>query len=103
MLLLQAAAQGHCTDMSNNNFFSHTGSDGSQPWDRMSRAGYSWNFAGENIAVGQTSVADVMSSWMNSPGHRANILDSGFSHVGVARVGNYWAQVFGDSSVEGCS
>jgi uncharacterized YkwD family protein len=97
---LNAAAQAHSNDMARNNFMSHTGSDGSSPFDRMKRYGYNYRWAGENVAAGQSSPQDVMRSWMNSPGHRKNILNGNFRDIGVGyarggRYGTYWTQKFG--------
>lgn len=104
--MLVTAAQGHSQDMAQNDFFSHNGSNGSSPWDRMEAAGYSFSAAGENIAAGQETPEDVMTSWMNSSGHRANILNCNFEDIGVGYVylendtgetnyHHYWTQVFG--------
>jgi len=102
--LLDAAALGHATDMAVNDYFDHIGLDGSAPWDRMSAAGYLWDRAGENIAAGHTAAADVVEAWMNSPGHRANILGADFVEVGngyffegASTFGHYWVQNFGRS------
>ena len=92
--LLESAALRHTSDMSSNGFLSHTGSDGSTAQTRIDATGYQWSAYGENVAQGQTSVTEVMTAWMNSAGHRANILNSNFMEIGVARVGNYWTQVF---------
>merc|ERR1712226_658322 len=102
---LIAAALTHSQDMADNNFFSHTGSDGSSAGDRATRAGYAWNGIAENIATGQTTVEQVMDAWMNSSGHKANILNPAYEHFGVARVNNLWTQVFGlnNSGSEICS
>jgi uncharacterized protein YkwD len=96
-----AAAEGHSQDMAANNFFSHTGSDGSSPGDRISRQGYSWTTYAENIGAGYTSPAAVVQGWMNSSGHRDNILNSNVQHVGVGFVYYpssdwvyYWTAVF---------
>ena len=62
---------------------------------RITAAGYSWNWCAENIAYGYTSVSSVMDGWMNSSGHRANILSTSARELGAARVGNYWTQNFG--------
>lgn len=102
---LQAAAQGHSEDMALNDFFSHTGSNGSSPWDRIVAQGYNFSWAGENIAAGYTTPQDVMSAWMSSPGHRDNILDCNFTDIGVGyyylandtgsvNYYHYWTQVF---------
>jgi uncharacterized protein YkwD len=94
---LNAAALGHSQDMSANGYFSHTGLDGSQPWDRAVAAGYSYQSIGENIAQGYPSASAVMTGWMNSSGHRANIVNCGFTEMGLGLVtqGNYWTQLFG--------
>ncbi|KAI9020593.1 CAP domain-containing protein [Hyaloraphidium curvatum] len=88
---LQAAAQVHSDDMAAGGFMSHTGSDGSSPWDRFARFGFTdLRTGGENVAAGQTTEEQVMASWMGSPGHRANILSADFTFFGGARAGNYW-------------
>ncbi|MFE2445299.1 CAP domain-containing protein [Streptomyces melanosporofaciens] len=97
---LTAAAQAHSDDMVARDFYSHTGPEGGQPWDRARTAGATHRGIGENIACGQRSPAEVVRGWMNSPGHRANILKPDFTHIGVghatgSRAGTYWTQVFG--------
>ncbi|MEU1054588.1 CAP domain-containing protein [Streptomyces sp. NPDC005876] len=97
---LTAAAQAHSADMVARDFYAHTDPDGGRPWDRTSAAGAPHRTVGENIACGQRSPADVVEGWMNSPGHRANILKPDFTHIGVGlagggRAGTYWTQVFG--------
>ncbi|MGW7603414.1 CAP domain-containing protein [Streptomyces antimycoticus] len=97
---LTAAAQEHSDDMVARDFYSHTGPEGHQPWDRARAAGATHRGIGENIACGQRSPAEVLRGWMNSPGHRANILKPDFTHIGVgqatgSRAGTYWTQVFG--------
>lgn len=105
-LQLVTAAQGHSEDMASNDFFSHTGSDGSLPWDRMEAAGYEWREAGENIAAGYSTPESVVAGWMASDGHRANILRCSYQDIGVGYVyleddtgavnyHHYWTQVFG--------
>ena len=96
---LAALAESHCEDMIDRNFFAHNTPDGQTPFDRMKAAGISYSSAGENIAAGQSSPKNVMDSWMNSPGHRNNILNPDFEYIGVglARGGSYgiyWAQEF---------
>jgi uncharacterized protein YkwD len=96
---LTAAARAHSTDMVTRNFFSHTGSDGSNFVTRAQRAGYTAASA-ENIAWGWSTAEVVVREWMNSPGHRANILNCGSVAVGVGLVKKadgtpYWTQVFG--------
>jgi uncharacterized protein YkwD/stress response protein SCP2 len=98
--LLTRAAQAHSTDMVVRAFYSHTGPDGSQPWDRAASAGSTRRTIGENIACGQRSAAEVVEGWMNSPGHRANILKREFTHIGIGfagggKAGTYWTQLFG--------
>ena len=96
---LGEAATLHAQDMARRGKMSHTGGDRSSPFDRMTRAGYRFTRAGENVAAGQTSVAEVMRDWMHSPGHRRNILGA-FREIGVARVTgadgtSYWCATFG--------
>ncbi|MBL1114091.1 CAP domain-containing protein [Streptomyces sp. 110] len=94
---LTKAAQDHSEDMAAHRNMSHTGSDGSSPGDRIERAGYSWRAYGENVAYGYDSPKSVMAGWMNSSGHKANILNCDFKEIGVglAQPGNYWTQDFG--------
>ncbi|MDH6118337.1 RNA polymerase sigma factor (sigma-70 family) [Kitasatospora sp. GAS204A] len=96
---LQAAAQGQSDDMAARQFFDHTNPDGAGPQQRIDAAGYQWSSWGENIAQGQADPASVMDSWMNSPGHRANILNCGFKEMGVGihlgTGGPWWTQDFG--------
>lgn len=79
---LTVAAQGHSQDMALNNIFSHSGSDGSSPWDRMQAAGYSAG-AAENVAAGYATPELVMAAWMRSAEHRANILNCSLREIGV--------------------
>ncbi|NEC69173.1 CAP domain-containing protein, partial [Streptomyces sp. SID9727] len=96
---LTSAAQRHSEDMAAHDYFSHTSQDGSGPGERITAAGYRWSTYGENIAKGQRTPADVMNSWMNSPGHRANILNCSFKELGVgiqdSPGGIVWTQDFG--------
>ncbi|MEV6113035.1 CAP domain-containing protein [Streptomyces sp. NPDC052109] len=94
---LMKAAQAHSADMAAHRNMSHTGSDGSSPGDRITRAGYEWSAYGENVAYGYATADQVMTGWMNSPGHRANILNCSFKEIGVglAQPGSYWTQDFG--------
>ncbi|WP_063729518.1 CAP domain-containing protein [Streptomyces sp. RTd22] len=99
---LTAAAQAHSDDMVARDFYDHTSPEGRQPWDRAATAGATHRGIGENIACGQRGPAEVVRGWMNSPGHRANILKPDFTHIGVgyatgSRAGTYWTQVFGAS------
>ncbi|MEV6091744.1 CAP domain-containing protein [Streptomyces cellulosae] len=98
--LLTTAAQAHSADMVARDFYAHTAPDGGKPWDRAAAAGSRCRAVGENIACGQRSAAEVVRGWMNSPGHRANILKPEFTHIGVGfagggRAGTYWTQLFG--------
>ncbi|MFD7748915.1 sigma-70 family RNA polymerase sigma factor [Streptomyces sp. NPDC059698] len=97
--LLNTAAQRHSADMAARDYFSHTSQDGREPGDRITAAGYRWSTYGENIAKGQRTPADVMRAWMDSPGHRANILNCSFKEIGVGKQdsggGPVWTQVFG--------
>jgi uncharacterized protein YkwD len=97
---LARAASRHASDMAVRNFFSHPGSDGSDVSQRASAAGYGWTSVAENIAGGPSSVAQVMSGWLSSPGHCANIMGAGFRDVGMAcvalpgsRYTRYWSLV----------
>ncbi len=99
---LRTAAFLHSKDMADNAYFSHTGLNGSRFWERASDAGYQGFAAGENIAAGYRSPESVMNGWMNSSGHRANILNCSHTHLGVGYYygngtpyGAYWTQVFG--------
>jgi uncharacterized protein YkwD len=93
---LMNAAQAHTTDMAINNYFSHTSQDGRTFADRILAAGYP-RPAAENIAKGQRSADEVMRAWMNSKGHRANILNCEYVAIGVGldTRGWYWTQDFG--------
>lgn len=91
---LSRAARAHAADMAAKGYFSHTGADGSRFYERAADAGYSCAIA-ENIAEGQRSEADVMTSWMGSAAHRRNILLPDTTDYGIGRVGNYWVQMFG--------
>ncbi|PZF88686.1 CAP domain-containing protein, partial [Micromonospora deserti] len=94
---LMTAAQRHSQDQADHQDMSHTGSDGSDAGDRLDRVGYSWRTYGENVAWNQKTPAAVMDAWMNSPGHRANILNCAFTEIGVGVAssnGPYWTQVF---------
>ena len=93
---LTAAAQKHSADMSANNYFDHDSRDGRTFDQRIRAEGYSSPGA-ENIAQGQRSAQEVMNDWMNSPGHRQNILDCSLTTIGVGLAGSdmYWTQDFG--------
>ncbi|WP_234423593.1 CAP domain-containing protein [Tateyamaria sp. Alg231-49] len=91
---LETAARAHGEDMAAQGFFSHTGSDGSDIGTRLRRVDYGFCFGAENIAAGQKSLVDVMAAWMQSRGHRRNILHRKAKAVGIARVtGDRWVMV----------
>ncbi|MBQ7751966.1 MAG: hypothetical protein IJR79_03235 [Clostridia bacterium] len=98
---LEAVAYAHSKDMALNNYFSHTNLSGQSPFDRMKAAGISYRSAAENIAAGQKTPQEVVNAWMNSAGHRANILNSSVTKMGVGiysggSYGVYWTQLFTD-------
>ncbi|MDF6017096.1 sigma-70 family RNA polymerase sigma factor [Streptomyces sp. JH34] len=97
--LLAKAASDHSSDMVARDYFSHTSPDGTDPGARITAAGYRWSTYGENIAKGQQTAESVMDAWMNSEGHRANILNCAFKELGVGRAdssgGPVWTQNFG--------
>ncbi|OJT21675.1 hypothetical protein BO221_26815 [Archangium sp. Cb G35] len=100
---LRCAARKHSKDMATNNFFSHTGSNGSTPFQRMTSAGYAWRAAAENIAAGQNTPSAVVDGWMKSTGHCNNIMGASYKHLGVgyyhrssgSTYASYWTQNFG--------
>jgi len=107
---LTRAAAVHTADMVRTGRLSHQGSDGSWPADRVTRQGYSWRAVGENIAAGQRDAQEVVRSWMNSPGHRRNILNPAYKNMGYASLPasdswrRYHTQKFGTlQSGSGCS
>lgn len=93
---LEAAIQGHCIHMGVHSFFDHTAPESavSSPWTRASLC--STSASGENIAHGQSSPAAVMTSWTNSSGHNANMLNGSFHRVGIGYYQGYWGQIFGN-------
>jgi uncharacterized protein YkwD len=99
---LDRAAQGHTSDMANKNYFSHTGRDGSSPFERMLDAGYNYRTAGENIAAGYSDVARTMQQWLTSAPHCQNIMNPAYVHLGIgfaqnasSTYKNYWTHNFG--------
>lgn len=100
---LNTAAQRHSQDQSRVGRISHTGTDGSSPGQRATRAGYNWRTYGENVAAGQGSVKAAVMAWMCSPGHRRNMMNCKFGDVGVGVVGRYYTQLFGCQGSCGCS
>jgi Cysteine-rich secretory protein family len=97
---LDKAANEHTLDQANSNKMSHDGSNGSKFGDRLKNDGYLFSFAAENVAAGQTDPIQVMKSWMNSPGHRENILNPKLEEIGVGSATSkdgklFWTQDFG--------
>lgn len=92
---LAKATDVHSKDMFTNNYFSHTGLDGTTPGDRITAAGYVWSTYGENIALGYSDEASVMNAWLNSEGHCKNIMNGNFKEMGAGKEGTYWTEIFG--------
>ncbi|MFS0871214.1 CAP domain-containing protein [Paenibacillus xylanilyticus] len=92
--LLDKVALAKAKDMSNNNYFDHQSPTYGSPFDMMKQFGVTYSYAGENIAKGQKTPQEVVTAWMNSEGHRANILSKNFTHIGVGYYNGYWAQEF---------
>jgi hypothetical protein len=101
--LLVQAAQAKANDMASKGYFSHVTPEGKTPWEWIKEAGYSYVYAGENLAVNFTESEDVNNAWLNSPGHRANIVNTKFTEIGIAtaegmyngRKATYVVQMFG--------
>jgi uncharacterized YkwD family protein len=93
---LSKVARIKSEDMQKNNYFSHTSPTYGSPFDMMKQFGISYRAAAENIAMGQRTPEEVVNAWMNSDGHRKNILSSSYTHIGIGYVenGNYWTQMF---------
>lgn len=93
---LRNVARIKSTDMRTNGYFSHTSPTYGSPFDMMKQFSISYTKAGENIAQGYTTPETVVKGWMNSSGHRKNILDSDFTHIGIGydSNGHYWTQMF---------
>ncbi len=93
---LSRVARYKSQDMKDNKYFSHTSPVYGSPFQMMKSFGITYKTAGENIARGQRTPQEVVNAWMNSSGHRANILNSSFTQIGVGYVtdGNYWTQMF---------
>ncbi|EEY56883.1 SCP-like extracellular protein [Phytophthora infestans T30-4] len=105
---LQDAAQRHSNDQAASNFMGHTGTDGTSVSERITRANYDWSAVAENVAAGQADVDSVMENWMNSPGHRENILGDytmlgcAYAHHADTTYQHYWTQDFGSGEAEAC-
>ncbi len=88
--LLSKAAALHAADMNANNFFSHSGSNGSKISQRVSAQGYCWRAVAENIEQGSKSEAEVHNRWMGSPGHFANNMNAKVTEYGLGKSDDYW-------------
>lgn len=82
-VLVDTAAAGHSQDQAAHDTMTHTGTNGSNAGQRITAAGYTWRTWGENVAYGQRSAAQVVDAWMNSAGHRANMLNGAFTGIGI--------------------
>lgn len=93
---LSKVAREKSSDMASNGYFAHNSPSYGSPFDMMKQFGISYSTAGENIAKGQRTPEEVVNAWMNSEGHRANIMNANFTHIGVGYVeqGNHWTQQF---------
>jgi len=94
---LTKSAQAKSQDMHDKKYFDHNSPTYGTPFQMMNKFGYKYSYAGENIAMGQKTPKEVMTAWMNSAGHKANILNSNYTEIGIGYVadGNYWTQQFG--------
>ncbi|MEK5038578.1 CAP domain-containing protein [Sporosarcina sp. FSL K6-3457] len=93
---LMTSARQKSADMASNKYFSHTSPTYGSPFDQMKANGVSYKAAAENIAMGQRTAEEVVKGWMESPGHRQNILTASYTHIGIGydKNGNYWTQQF---------
>lgn len=103
---LNMAAYDHSYDMASNNYFSHTGLNGSTFSQRTTKAGYTGSPRGENIAAGNASVLNTFNQWVNSPGHLNNMLNANANEMGIGHAvyngssyTHYWTQIFGKGSL----
>ncbi|SEO16871.1 CAP domain-containing protein [Paenibacillus sp. OV219] len=92
--LLTKVALDKAKDMYTNNYFDHNSPTYGSPFDMMRAYGVTYSYAGENIAKGQRTPAEVMTAWMNSPGHKANIMSANYKKIGVAYYNGEWVQEF---------
>ncbi|GGA23843.1 CAP domain-containing protein [Paenibacillus physcomitrellae] len=91
---LTKLAKDKVVDMYNHKYFSHTSPKFGSPFDMMDSYKISYNYAGENLARGQQTPAQVVKDWMNSPGHRQNMLNPHYTLIGVGYYNGYWSQEF---------
>ena len=105
---LESAARAKANDMFANQYFAHTSPQGKTPWNFISDAGYSYVYAGENLAIGYTDSAELHNDWMNSPTHRENIMNPNYREIGLASVDGVYegthttivVQEFGSTSAQ---
>ncbi|MFT3887962.1 MAG: CAP domain-containing protein [Arachnia sp.] len=102
---LDNASYLHSKDMAVNDYFAHNSQDGTSPFERMKKAGYSYRSAGENIAAGYSDAGAVVAGWLSSPGHCQNIMNPGFTDIGIgvyydagSTYGVYWTNAFGSGT-----
>ncbi len=98
---LAKVATAHSKDMADHSFFSHDSRNGTSPFQRIKKAGYRYDSAGENIAAGFRTPASVVKAWLKSPGHCKNVMNRGYNELGVGFAtgglyGTYWTQDFGN-------
>ncbi|WP_110932575.1 CAP domain-containing protein [Paenibacillus bouchesdurhonensis] len=91
---LSKMAKDKAIDMYKNNYFSHTSPNYGSPFDMMDAYNITYRYAGENIAKGQKTPSEVVTAWMNSPGHKANMLNSKYTLIGVGYFNGHWVQEF---------
>jgi uncharacterized protein YkwD len=110
---LNRAAQGHSEDMRDKNYFSHTGLNGSSPFQRSCQACFKLGCGpatamAENIAAGNAGAQATFTQWKNSPGHNTNMLGKSYTMIGIGRAtgggkyGVYWTNVFAGKSEASC-
>lgn len=87
-------ARRHSADMEARQFFSHVNPDGLNPFDRLAEAGIHYKAAAENILHGEATASRALGLWLESPGHRENLVNCDFTHHGVGRVDSYWTHIF---------
>lgn len=111
---LSRASQGHSEDMRDQNYFNHTGLNGSTPWARSCNACYALGCGpstamAENIAAGNSTAQATFTQWKNSAGHNANMLNASYKMIGIGRAtgggtyGSYWTTVFGGANEASCT
>ncbi|RCX23382.1 putative YkwD family protein [Fontibacillus phaseoli] len=91
---LSKMAKTKAIDMFKNKYFNHTSPTYGSPFDMMDSFNITYRYAGENIAMGQTTAKEVVEDWMNSPGHKANILNANYNLIGVGYYNGCWVQEF---------